>query len=426
MAYVIWRVFMKKYAKMRLGIQRGIATVNPEEPAIPPDPELWQRRDEFFGCEDQAAAAPPTVPAQPQVQSRQKQDQQQSKKQEKQKRKQEQQQQKAKEEQQQQEEQPVVERRKSGGRAKRVRSYLKKCRRAASGGSSSPQGAEEPARTSSWYVEHYHVAEQSQEHVCEEHVCELPLDRVEVLRARDLFDDSVDASAEDGEAAAGELAAPDAARDVAPRDDAEVVRDARQASSGSGRRPVEERRLPDSVELRPGRGGPGDVLDSRNEGGTARGAAAVEGVPEDRTSSTADKSVNANLDAERAATEDRDRCEQSATASDGDAALPASDGEAVEWHDARSETPEPAAAPGAVAIETPIALPEGGVPGLVARHLGPVYPRFSSVRAALERQARDLLVVRYQGRLAALEDLFLRPAAALAASLLAEARSKSS
>ncbi|XP_047115619.1 sterile alpha motif domain-containing protein 1-like [Schistocerca piceifrons] len=68
--------------------------------------------------------------------------------------------------------------------------------------------------------------------------------------------------------------------------------------------------------------------------------------------------------------------------------------------------------------------PHSGVPGLVARHLGAVYPRFASVRAALERQARDLLVVRYQGRLAALEDLFLRPAAALAASLLAEARSK--
>ncbi|XP_046998489.1 headcase protein-like [Schistocerca americana] len=322
--------------------------VNPEEPPIPPDPELWQRRDEFFGCEDQAAAAPPTVPTQPQVQSRQKQDQQQSKKQEKQKRKQEQQQQqKAKEEQQQQqEEQPVVERRKSGGRAKRVRSYLKKCRRAASGGSSSSQGAEEPARTSSWYVEHYHVAEQSQEHVCEEHVCELPLDRVEVLRARDLYDDSADAS--DGAASAedGELAAPDAAREVAPRDDAEVVRGERRASSGGGgRRPAEE-----------------DVLDSRNEGGTERGAAAAEEIPEDRTSAggrcTADKSVSANLDAESAGTEDRDRCEQSAAACDGDAALPASDGEAVEWHDARSETPEPAAAPGAAAIETPIALPE--------------------------------------------------------------------
>ncbi|XP_049814036.1 cyclin-dependent kinase 11B-like [Schistocerca nitens] len=397
--------------------------VNPEEPPIPPDPELWQRRDEFFGCEDQAAAAPPTVPTQPQVQSRQKQDQQQSKKQEKQKRKQEQQQQ----QQQQQEEQPVVERRKSGGRAKRVRSYLKKCRRAASGGSSSSQGAEEPARTSSWYVEHYHVAEQSQEHVCEEHVCELPLDRVEVLRARDLYDDSADASdgaasAEDGEVAAGELAA--------PRDDVEVVRGERRASGGGvgGRRPAEEGRPPDSVELRPGRGGPGDVLDSRNEGGTERGAAALQEIPEDRTSGggkcTADKSVNANLDAESAGAEDRDGCERSASACDGDGALPASDGEAVEWHDARSETPEPAAAPGAVAIETPIALPESGVPGLVARHLGAVYPRFSSVRAALERQARDLLVVRYQGRLAALEDLFLRPAAALAASLLAEARSK--
>ncbi|XP_049961654.1 mushroom body large-type Kenyon cell-specific protein 1-like [Schistocerca serialis cubense] len=300
--------------------------VNPEEPPIPPDPELWQRRDEFFGCEDQAVAAPPTVPTQPQVQSRQKQDQQQSKKQEKQKRKQEQQQQKAKEEQQQQqqEEQPVVERRKSGGRAKRVRSYLKKCRRAASGGSSSSQGAEEPARTSSWYVEHYHVAEQSQEHVCEEHVCELPLDRVEVLRARDLYDDSADAS--DGAASAedGELAAPDAAREVAPRDDAEVVRGERRASSGGGgSRPAEEGRPPDSVELRPGRGGPGDVLDSRNEGGTGRGAAAAEEIPEDRTSAggrcTADKSVSANLDAESAGTEDGDRCEQSAAACDGDA-----------------------------------------------------------------------------------------------------------
>lgn len=123
--------------------------------------------------------------------------------------------------------------RRKSGRAKRVSVYLKKCREAVKGGAET----ENATAATSWYVEQYHVAQESQELVNEEQVADLPPpDHVEMYRARDLLCEETN---------------PDRGCQFAEQ------REAVCDGDGDGR---------------PGLDGPGDVLDSRTEGGTSQDA----------------------------------------------------------------------------------------------------------------------------------------------------------